>query len=503
MSAERVGSPPHVARYDRSQVTPGIVHVGVGGFHRSHQAMYLDELISQGTSLDWGIVGVGTMPGDRAMREALQDQGFQYALVQRHPDGEQEVSILGSILDIRYAPQDPQATLDLLSDPAIRIVSLTITEGGYHVHPVTGELDTRDESLAADIENAGSDQPPRSVFGFLLEALRRRREAGTGAFTVMSCDNLPGNGDIASRMLTAFAERCDPDLAEWVRENVSFPNSMVDRITPATTDADRDSLAERFGIRDAWPVVCEPFHQWVIEDDFSAGRPPLEQVGVQVVPDVEPYELMKLRLLNCGHQAIAYLGYLSGHRWAHDAANDEAIARFLRGYITQEAIPTVPPVEGVDLEDYRETLVQRFGNAGVKDTLARLCAESSDRIPAWLVPVIRENLKADRSVSYAALIVASWARYAEGTDEQGDPIEVVDRVKDRVMAAAARHDEDPLAFLRDEDLFGDLVDEERFTRPYQDHLHRLRTEGAAAALAAQNSAAGTEADGANPGEGQG
>lgn len=492
--AVAVGTEPHVAAYDRSTVSPGIVHTGVGGFHRSHQAMYIDELIKQGAAREWGIVGAGTMPGDKAMRDAMADQDFQYALVQRNANGSQDISIIGSILDIRFAPDDPGAMLELLTDPAVRIVSLTITEGGYHVHPVTGELDTSDEALSHDIDNGGGGDAPRSAFGFVLEALRRRRDAGTKPFTVMSCDNLPGNGNIAGRMLTAFAERSDADLAAWVRENVRFPNSMVDRITPATTDADREALAEDAGIIDAWPVVCEPFHQWVIEDKFSDGRPPLEDVGVLVVPDVEPYELMKLRLLNCGHQAIGYLGYLAGLRMVHEAAQDDAIAQFLRGYITEEAIPTVPPVEGVDLAEYRETLLERFSNPEVKDTLARLCAEASDRIPTWLVPVIRANLEANRSVSYAALIVAAWARYAEGRDEQGEPIEVVDRVKDRVMAAAAQHDDDPLAFLRNEDLFGDLVEQKRFTDVYQQHLERLRTDGARAALDAHLAEARADTD---------
>jgi mannitol 2-dehydrogenase len=258
---------------------------------------------------------------------------------------------------------------------------------------------------------------------------------------------------------------------------------MVDRITPVTSPEDTELLASDFGLEDAWPVVCEPFTQWVVQDSFVSGRPPLEDVGVQVVDDVEPYELMKLRLLNASHQAIAYLGYLAGYRFAHEVCNDPVFVDFVLGYMEHEGSPTLPDVPGVDLGAYRRQLVERFANPEVRDTLARLGAESSDRIPKWLVPVIVHNLRHGGEIRRSALVVAAWARYAEGTDEQGAPIEVVDRIKDRVMAAAARQREDPLAFLRDRDLFGDLVDDERFTSAYTDALESLHRRGAAATVA--------------------
>src|SRR3954454_16470829 len=224
---------------------------------------------------------------------------------------------------------------------------------------------------------------------------------------------------------------------------------MVDRITPVTTDHDRAVLNERFGIQDGWPVVCEPFTQWVLEDRFPAGRPPLESAGVQLVPDVEPYELMKLRLLNASHQALCYLGYLSGYRYAHEVCSDPLFTGFLLGYMDDEATPTLAPVPGVDLASYKHQLIERFANPEIRDTLARLCAESSDRIPKWLLPVINEELAAGGPVRRSALVVASWARYAEGVDEQGEPIEVVDNRREEVMARARRQEADPLAFLRD------------------------------------------------------
>ncbi|GAA1866543.1 mannitol dehydrogenase family protein [Myceligenerans crystallogenes] len=467
------------AAYDRTGITPGIVHIGVGGFHRAHQALVIDDLLRAGGHRDWGICGVGLLPGDARMRDALAAQDHLYTLVTKHPDGSLEHRTVGSIVDYLLAPDDPGAVLERLADPATRIVSLTITEGGYNFDQVTGEFDVSLPAVAAD---AAPGAVPATVFGYVVEALARRRARGIPPFTVMSCDNVQGNGDRARIVFAAFAQLRDPELARWIREEVAFPNSMVDRITPVTTDADRALVRERLGVEDRWPVVAEPFFQWVLEDDFPLGRPDWAGAGVQLVADVEPYELMKLRLLNASHQAMAYFGYLAGHRYAHEATRDPAIAALLRGYMEQEATPTLPPVPGIDLDEYRDTLIERFGNPEVRDTLARLCAESSDRIPKWLVPVIRERLGDGGDVRLSAAVVASWARYAEGTDENGGPIEVVDRLADVLVPRARSQRTDPLAFLRDPALFGDLADDPRFTGPYLDALTRLHEDGAAATL---------------------
>jgi mannitol 2-dehydrogenase len=470
-----------VPEYDRAQVRAGIVHFGVGGFHRAHQAMYLDRLMNDGKALDWGIVGVGVLPQDRRMYDVLQAQDCLYTLVLKYPDGTLEPRVIGSIVDYLFAPDDPSAVLDRMVDPATRIVSLTITEGGYNVNQVTGELDASDPGLAADLVPGAV---PVSVFGFVVEALARRRAAGVAPFTVMSCDNIPGNGHVAQKMLTSFARLKDPALADWIAAEVRFPNSMVDRITPVTTDADRSALADKFGIEDGWPVVCEPFTQWVLEDDFGGDRPPYEDVGVQIVGDVEPYELMKLRLLNASHQALCYLGYLAGYRYAHEVCQDLLFVDFLLEYMDNEGTPTLPPVPGVDLARYKHQLIQRFANPEVRDTLARLCAESSDRIPKWLLPVVREQLAAGREISHAVLVVASWARYAEAVDEDGRPIEVVDRLRDKLMERAQHNREDPLVFISDPDLFGDLAANERFVSEYTAALKSLHEHGARATLEA-------------------
>ena len=459
--------------YDRDQVTVGIVHFGVGAFHRTHQAMYLDRLMEAGKAMDWGICGVGVLPSDRAMQTVMDAQDCLYTMVVKHPNGTFEPRVIGSIVDYLFAPDDPEAVIERMADPATRIVSLTVTEGGYNIHAVTGKFD---ETTPDIVHDAQPGAVPRTVFGLITEALQRRWQRDLPPFVVMSCDNIPGNGDVAGGSLAAFARLRDPALGDRIESDVHFPNGMVDRITPATTDDDRIEIARRFGLRDGWPVVCEPFTQWVLEGWDPAARPPLEDVGVQLVEDVGPYELMKLRLLNGSHQALCYLGYLAGYRYAHEVCQDPLFAEFLLAYMDAEATPTLEPVPGIDLDEYKPNLIARFSNPQIRDTLARLCTESSDRIPKWLLPVIRENLANDRPIALTAAVVAAWARYSEGIDEQGAPIVVQDRFRDTLVAAAQRQSADPLAFVRNRELFGDLVDDERFTSAYLsalDSLHRV------------------------------
>jgi mannitol 2-dehydrogenase len=471
---EQVATPS----YDRSRVRAGIVHLGVGGFHRSHQAMYLDRLMTAGQALDWGICGVGVLPADRAMHEAMAAQDCLFTVVVRHPDGSLDARVIGSIVEYLFAPDDPEAVVARMADPATRIVSLTVTEGGYNASAVTGEFDGRHPDVVHDLQSGAA---LRTSFGLVVEALARRRERGIPPFTVVSCDNIPGNGDLARSSYAAFAALRDPELGEWVRNEVPFPNSMVDRITPVTTDADREELATRLGVEDAWPVICEPWTQWVLEDRFACGRPPLEDAGVQLVDDVAPYELMKLRLLNAGHQVLAQLGRLAGFEYVHEAAQDPAFRSFLLGYLDEEATPTLPPVPGVDLGRYKHGLVERFSSPAIRDTLARICAEASDRIPQFLLPVIRANLASGGEIRRATAVVAAWARSAAGIDDAGRPIELVDSRRDELVARAAH--EDPLAFVADAQLFGDLAADERFAGAYREAVTALRERGARALVA--------------------
>jgi mannitol 2-dehydrogenase len=468
-----------VPNYNRDKIRVGIAHFGVGGFHRAHQAMYLDRLFNRGLADEWGICGIGVMPADRRMKEALTAQDGLYTLTLANPDGGREPRVIGSIVDFRYAPDDPNAVIEMLADPAIRIISLTITEGGYNSRDDDGGFDAANPAIQRDLRG---DAPPSTVFGLVIAALARRRDRGLTSPTIVSCDNIEKNGEVARRAFTSYAQLSDPSLAQWIRDSTRFPSSMVDRITPATTPEVIEQLDSEFGVRDAWPVVAEPFTAWVLEDDFADGRPPLDEAGVQLVDDVSPYEAMKLRLLNAGHQSLCYFAYLSGYRLVHEAAQDPVIAEFLTQYWDSEAMPTLRPVPG--LAEFKDMLLERFGNAYVRDTVARLCAESSDRIPKWLLPVVRDNLRSGGPVRLAAASVASWARYAEGVDESGEPIGVVDRLAESLVPIARSQQENLTAFLENRSVFGDLADQPRFVEAYLWALESLHRDGAHATLEA-------------------
>jgi len=467
--------------YDRSAVSTGIVHFGVGNFHRAHEAMYIDAILARGVS-DWAICGVGVLEGDRAMRDALQAQDTLYTLVTNAPDGTKVARVIGSIHDYLYAPDDPAAVLDRLADPATRIVSLTVTEGGYSVNDTTGEFDPRDPLTLHDLEPGTA--LPSSVLGYITAGLARRREEGTPPFTVMTCDNIQGNGHVARTAVLGFAARKDPDLAAWIAEHVAFPNSMVDRITPVTTDETRASVLAEYGIEDRWPVRAESFAQWVLEDTFPSGRPPLEQVGVQMVDDVEPYELMKLRLLNASHQALAYPGALAGETLVHDVCRDPLFANFLLDYMRLEAIPTLRPVPGIDLDAYCQELIERFSNEAVRDTLARLAFDGSERIPKFLLPVLREQLESGGEIRRCAFVLAAWSRFLEGRDEHGDPTPINDRRSAELLAAAQGEYAEPGSFLDYEPVFGDLGANQRLRDPFVAYRASLIERGARATMAA-------------------
>lgn len=457
---------PLLAAPDRRRVTPGILHFGVGNFHRSHQAMYLDRLIRRGEADDWGIVGVGLLPRDARMGEVLRAQDFTYTLVERSADGTMAGTRIGSIIDYLHAPADPRAVLETLASPEIRIVSLTITEGGYNTSDVTGEFDLANPDIVADAASSA----PRTVFGVLAAGLRLRRERGVAPFTVVSCDNILGNGDVARRALVAFAGLAHgAEFADWIRDEVAFPNSMVDRITPVTTDAERELVRTAFGIDDAWPVVCEPFVQWVIEDRFTLGRPAWEEVGVQVVDDVEPYERMKLRLLNGSHQAMAYPGLLAGYDHVHEAVTDPRVRELVERYMRDEAAPTLAAVPGIDLAAYRSELMERFGNPFIRDTLRRLATDASDRVPKFLIPVARDRSAAGLASPAAAAVVAAWAAYARKALSSGAPLD--DRNHDLVAAAISDAEAQPQRFLAHRDWFGDLADDEVFVAAFTEAFH--------------------------------
>ena len=461
--------------YDRTIVKPGILHVGVGGFHRSHQAVFVDDLLKQNNAYHWGICGVGLLRGDLKMYQVMKEQDHLYTLVIRHANGHTTPRIVGSIVDYLYAPERPETIIERLAASETRIVTLTITEGGYNFNQITGDFLSDNPDIKHDLDNPLS---PKTVFGYLTEALLRRKERGLPPFTIISCDNVQQNGSVARRMMLSFAALRDEELCDWIRENVTFPNSMVDRITPVTTDDDREFIHVKYGINDAWPVICEPFVQWIIEDCFCNSRPPLETVGVQIVPDVLPYEKMKMRLLNGSHQVLAYLGYLAGYTYVHEAAHDLDFKWFIRRFMNEEVTPILDDVPGIDLEAYKESVLDRFSNACIRDRLTRICEYTSDRIPKFLLPTIHENLARGTDVKFGALVVASWCRFAEGLDEESRPIPVIDPMAVELRKNAITSRCVPLSFLTIEPIFGNLVSDERFTEVYKSALLSLYENGA-------------------------
>jgi len=465
---------PH---YVRSTLTPGIVHIGVGHFHRAHQALAIDRLLELGLAQDWAICGAGIMPDGERMADVMREQECLYTLVEKDNDGSTRARVIGSIVDYIDGNADPQALIERLAHEHTRIVTLTVTEGGYNFDQTTGEFLEDDPVIRADLQPGSS---PVTVFGFVTEALARRRSRGLPGFTILSCDNIQHNGDVAARSFVRFAELADTDLAAWMREHVSFPNSMVDRITPGTTGQDIADVQMQIGLHDAWPVVAEPFFQWVVEDSFPYGRPPLEEVGVQMVADVEPYEEMKIRVLNGGHQVLGYFGFLSGFTYVHEAASDPAVGELMAAYMRTEALPTLQPVPGTDLSEYVASAIRRFQNPAIQDTLARICSFTSDRIPKFLLPVVRDQLRSGGPIALSAGAVASWARYAEGFDEAGTPFEIDDQLATELIQLARSQRDDPLAFLSNRMIFGDLVEDERFTSAYLRALESLVAQGAQA-----------------------
>jgi fructuronate reductase/mannitol 2-dehydrogenase len=423
------------------------------------------------------------------MALALVPQQGLYTLLVRSAQTD-SARVVGSLLEYLFAPDRPQAVLDVLSDDHTRVVTMTITEGGYNVDDTTGRFDVGNAAIQADLQHPNS---PSTVFGYLVTALDRRRRAGIPPFSVVSCDNVHGNGHVTRTALVSFAQMRDDALASWIERYVAFPNSMVDRITPQTTDAERELVAQEFGIADRWPVVAEPFRQWVIEDVFSYGRPPLEEAGVQLVPDVRPYETMKMRLLNGSHVAMGYLASLAGYRTVDAVMADPAFRTFIERLMRDEVAPLLPAVPGIDLEDYQCTLIERFSNPRIGDQLARICLDGSAKIPKFLLPSLQDALDAGRPHRWLTLALAGWLRYLAGVDDRSQTIVLQDARATELhkLATAAREDPRPLLALRD--LFGDLGTRELFVAELVTALSDLYSDGARATVGRALEDSGAEA----------
>lgn len=430
--------------YRRDEIEPGILHIGVGNFHRAHQAFYTHRLLEEGSGCKWGISGVMLLPGDERLYRALQTQANEYTLTVCGRDGKDEAYRIGSLVELIWGVEDPGAVIRRIADSRIRILTLTITEGGYNLDKATGAFRIDEESVRHDLLHPAE---PQTVFGFVAEGLRRRKAAGSGPLTILSCDNLQHNGHTARKAFTAFIEAQDAGLAAWVAANVTFPNSMVDRITPATRLADIGRLNALTGADDLAPVYCEDFIQWVIEDRFAAGRPAWERVGVEFTDDVTAYENMKLSLLNASHTLLSYPAFLGGYRGVDEAMRDVRIVGLVRTFMDTDITPYVPAPGHTDLEAYKQTLIERFANRSVSDQVARLCFDGISKFPVYIMPNLVKMIADGADLTRMAYLLAAYRHYLKyRMDDRGEAYEVAEpwmTEEDKKRIAA----DDPAAFL--------------------------------------------------------
>ena len=465
------------APYDRKSLTPGIIHIGVGNFHRAHQAVYLDDLFALGADHDWAILGAGVRVGDARMRDALGAQNYLSTVIELEP-GHPSARRIGSMIGFVPVEPDNAALIAAMSDPAIRIVSLTVTEGGYYINSATAAFDETHPDIVADSADASH---PATAFGAIIAALRLRYLADIPAFTVMSCDNLPGNGHVTRATVLGLARLSDPVFADWIAANVAFPNGMVDRITPATGPRERE-LAAQFGLNDPVPVTCEPFRQWVLEDNFPAGRPALERVGVTFTDDVHAYEAMKIRMLNGGHAIIAYPSALMDLTLVHEAMANPLIRAFLELVEGTEIIPHVAPVPGTSPAEYLELIMGRFSNPEIADTTARLCLDGSNRQPKFIVPSLRDTLASGANADGLLLLSAFWCRYCAGQTDSGVEIPPNDPDWHALQTCARAAKADPAKWLAMTHIYGDLGQDAAVVARFAGHLNAVWADGTKAVL---------------------
>lgn len=466
--------------YNREQVKPGILHIGVGNFHRAHEEYYTNLLLEDASQQQWGICGAMLLPGDERLYKALKKQENIYTLTVCGRDGKDEAYRIGSLVELIWGVEDPEAVMNKIADKDIRIITLTITEGGYNIEKATGEFMLSDEGVRHDLHNP---QHPQTVFGFVAEGLRRRKANGNGPITLLSCDNLQHNGNTARKAFCSFFQAQDADLAAWVADHVTFPNSMVDRITPATRPDDIARLNQKNGTEDEAPVYCEDFIQWVIEDNFIAGRPAWEKVGAEFTADVTAYENMKLSLLNASHTLLSYPSFLSGYRKVDDAMHDERIARFVRTFMEVDITPYVPAPGNTDLELYRQTLIERFGNRSVSDQIARLCFDGISKFPVYVMPNLIKMIRDNADLTRVAYLIAAYRHYLKyRKDDQGVSFEVAEpwmTPEDEKLIGS----ENPLDFLLLSAFRStDLRAADAFVEIYRKMVEALKENGAMAVL---------------------
>lgn len=476
-----VGLPGDIKRptYDRSTITPGIVHIGLGNFHRAHQSWYLHRLMQQGEALDWGIIGAGVRPSDEVQRQLLAEQDYLTTLIELAPET-QSVEIVGSMIGFVPVEEDNAALITQMANPDIRVVTLTVTEGGYYINPVSKGFDADHEDIQHD---AADPDKPRTAFGAMVAALKIRRANGNGPFTCQSCDNLQGNGAILRQTLVSLARLSNPKLAEWIDTNCTFPNSMVDCIVPATGLKELE-LVKTFGIEDAAPVTHENFRQWVIEDDFCVGRPDWDKVGATFTDDVHAFEAMKICILNGGHQLIADAGEVLSIEYISGCMDNQLIGDFFRKVAREEISLQVEAVPGMTPDAYVDLIDSRFSNYEIIDTVRRVAFDGSSRQTGFILPTLRAALAGGDAFDGLALSQAIWARMCEGTREDGTIIEPNDPIWDRLQTVASAAKSDPTAWLNQRDLYGDLAENEEFKIRFEHWSTMIWSEGMEATLRA-------------------
>ena len=465
--------------YNRSKLTPGIVHIGLGNFHRAHQAWYLHRLMQNGLAYDWAIVGAGVRSYDEEQRQKLVEQDYLTTLIELDPIG-RSAEIIGPMIGYVPIEENNEKLIAQMTEPSIRIVALTVTEGGYYLDPVSNSFDVNNPDIRHDVLYP---KAPRTAFGAIVAALKLRRALGVGPFTVQSCDNLQGNGDLVRQTVVSLAQLTDTDLAKWIDKNCTFPNSMVDCIVPATGPKELD-LVQEFGVIDAAPVTHESFRQWVIEDKFCAGRPDWDKAGANFSNNVHAYETMKIRILNGGHQIVANAGEILSIDSISGCMAHPIVGAFFRKVAGMEIASQVRAVPGMIPEDYVELVDRRFSNPKIVDKVRRVAFDGSTRHTGFLLPTLREALKNNTEIDGLTLAEALWARMCEGTREDGSTIEPNDPVWSQLNVAAKAAKTVPQEWLNQCNLYGDLGKNERFCESFDRWLKVVWTEGTEAALKA-------------------
>ena len=460
-----------VPSYDRNQIKTSILHIGVSNFHRSHQAYYIHELMDKYKELTYGICGVDLLDSDRKIYNILKDQDGLYTLYTKEPNGSHKAKIIGSVVEYFFGPENPLAVIEKMAHPDIKIISMTIAEDGYHLNEITGEFDMNHPAVTEDIKNPFS---PKTVFGYLTQSFKLRKLRKLPGCTILSCDNIKSNGDTMKQSLFNYVSKVEPDLLDWISENTSFPNTMVDRITPITNSKDINTLKEDFFVDDQWPVICEPFSQWIIEDQFIHDRPSWDKVGVQYTQSIAPFENLKLRLLNASHTILGILGTLHGYKTVYETANDADFMLFLKSFLDEEVTPTLTDSDKKSIENYKKSLVSRFLNPHINDQLFRICQESSAKVPLFILPTVRYQLENEKNIKRAAFVIAAWAKYNDGVDDNENPYDITDTMSGTLIRTAALSIQNPIKFLEIKSIFEDLSENELFASCYLDALAQLR-----------------------------